>query len=103
MQLSISQKPYSCATINILWTKRKIKSFACSPATCPGIENGQMFGRERLGKQLSLLSVKAAPAEVVEAVLHEIHRHAGTAEQFDDITMLALTYRGDACTDNYLA
>jgi len=50
-----------------------------------------------------LLSAKAAPAEVVEAVLHEIHRHAGTAEQFDDITMLALTYRGDACTDNYLA
>ena len=66
-------------------------------------ENGQMFGKERLAKQLSLLSTKAEPAEVVEAVLHEIHRHAGTAEQFDDITMLALTYRGDACTDNYLA
>jgi sigma-B regulation protein RsbU (phosphoserine phosphatase) len=56
--------------------------------------SGQMFTKERLEKKMSLLSVKAEPGEVIEDVLLEIQRHAGAAEQSDDITMVALNYAG---------
>ena len=57
-------------------------------------EKGQMFTKERLEKKLHLLSAKAKPGEVIENVLLEVKRHAGEAEQSDDITMLALKYIG---------
>lgn len=56
--------------------------------------SGQMFTKERLEKKLSLLSAKAEPGEVIEDVLLEVQRHAGAAEQSDDITMVALNYAG---------
>ena len=59
-------------------------------------EKGQMFTKERLEKKLSLLSSRAEPGEVLENVLLEVKRHAGAAEQSDDITMLALKYAGAA-------
>ena len=59
-------------------------------------EKGQMFTKERLEKKLSLLSSRATPGEIIEDVLQEVHRHAGKAEQSDDITMLALKYAGQA-------
>ena len=57
-------------------------------------EKGQMFTKGSLEKKLQLLSAKAKPGEVIENVLMEVKRHAGTAEQSDDITMLALKYIG---------
>ena len=52
----------------------------------------QLYGMERLE---SVLSENAAhrPQEIIEAVAEDINRFVGEAEQFDDITMLALAYK----------
>ena len=36
-----------------------------------------------------------APLKALESVLRDIRNFAGAAEQFDDITMLGITYRRD--------
>jgi len=49
---------------------------------------GAFFGRERL---MMLLESRLASAEgLVKAIAGEVSRHTGEAEQFDDITMLAV-------------
>ena len=45
---------------------------------------------------MKLNQVKNVPQEqALESVLRDIRNFAGAAEQFDDITMLGITYRRD--------
>ena len=54
-------------------------------------EKAEAYGTDRLTDRLNRL--KNVPQErVLEGVLQDIRNFAGTAEQFDDITMLGLTY-----------
>ena len=54
----------------------------------------QLFGTERMLRALNL-DPDAAPRAVLETVKREIDDFAGSAPQFDDITMLCLRYVGD--------
>lgn len=57
--------------------------------------NNQLFGMERLEKTLSKLSDKT-PVDILNGVKADVDEFVGEAEQFDDITMLCLEYRGEA-------
>ena len=52
-----------------------------------------MFGEEQLLEVLNR-SPEAGPEELVRRVHDAVNRFADSAEQFDDITMLCLEYRG---------
>ncbi len=54
--------------------------------------NNQLYGMERLEKVLTD-NRSGSPQEILEAVKEDIDRFCGEAEQFDDITMLALEYK----------
>ena len=57
-------------------------------------EKEKAYGTERLTEKLN--KVKGMPQEqTLESVLRDIRNFAGTAEQFDDITMVGMTY--NAC------
>jgi len=53
-----------------------------------------LFGEERL-KQCLNQCVQVSPEEQISCVWREVEKFRGAAERFDDITMLALHYRGD--------
>ena len=53
----------------------------------------QMFGTDRMIRALNEVS-DAGPKEVLENVRESVDAFVGTAEQFDDLTMLCLEYRG---------
>ncbi|MCM1156409.1 MAG: SpoIIE family protein phosphatase [Roseburia sp.] len=56
-------------------------------------ENGNLFGEERLQKLLNRQE-STLPGALTEAVWKSIQSFQGTAEQFDDVTMLVLHYFG---------
>ena len=57
-------------------------------------EKNEAYGTDRLTMKLN--QVKNVPQEqALESVLRDIRNFAGAAEQFDDITMLGITYRRD--------
>ena len=57
-------------------------------------EKNEAYGTDRLTIKLNQL--KNVPQEqVLESVLRDIRNFAGAAEQFDDITMLGITYGGE--------
>ena len=57
-------------------------------------EKKEAYGTDRLVMKLN--QVKNVPQEqALESVLRDIRNFAGAAEQFDDITMLGITYRRD--------
>ena len=58
-------------------------------------EKNEPYGTDRLVKRLNLRR-DAAQQLVLEDVLRDIRAFAGSAEQFDDITMLGLTYLSNA-------
>lgn len=53
----------------------------------------EMFGEERLLEVLNR-DPEAGPEELIRRVRDAVDRFAGSTEQFDDITMLCLEYRG---------
>ena len=55
----------------------------------------EQFGNERLVDMLKSNSSKR-PAEVIEATFAEIRRHAGEAEQSDDITIVCFKYNTES-------
>lgn len=55
-------------------------------------QNREFFGTERLIKELEKIS--AENANIVEAVGKSVKEFSGSAEQYDDITMLNLSIRG---------
>jgi sigma-B regulation protein RsbU (phosphoserine phosphatase) len=62
----------------------------------------RFFGEDALKETLQFLG-EAHPREMLEAVLARVRQHAGSAPQFDDITLLALRFlgaQGDGCIEN---
>lgn len=58
-------------------------------------EGEELYGEERLETCLNQSHAgQISLKELLEAVRHSLDQHVGSAEQSDDITMLALTYRG---------
>ena len=62
----------------------------------------ELYGNDRLLDSLSKLSAKF-PQGLTAAMLEELDRFADTRDQFDDITMLCLDYRGPALRRRYPA
>ena len=57
-------------------------------------EKQQQYGTGRMLEELN--SLKDSDQEtVLRGVLGDIRNYAGSAEQFDDITMLGLTFQGE--------
>jgi len=56
-------------------------------------EKGSLYGEKRLSELLNGRT-EAEPRQLAEAVWSDIQDFQGKAEQFDDITMLVLKYRG---------
>ena len=54
---------------------------------------GQMFGEERLAETLNRCP-DADPEKLIRHMHDAVVRFAGSAEQFDDITMLCFKYNG---------
>jgi sigma-B regulation protein RsbU (phosphoserine phosphatase) len=55
-----------------------------------------MFTEQRIGEELGTAVAGGASCQaVVEHLLAAVRRHAGEAEQFDDVTMLAFRYLGE--------
>ena len=55
--------------------------------------NEKLYGEERLNRYLNALE-SADPEKICKSVLSDVDRFVGSAPQFDDITMLCLTYLG---------
>ena len=54
---------------------------------------GEMFGAERMTAALNSCA-DGSPEEIIRRVKSAVDAFAGDAEQFDDITMMCLEYRG---------
>ena len=57
-------------------------------------EEGNLYGEKRLKDTLDNMEDKENVQEILSAVNEDVARHAGAAEQSDDITMLGLKYLG---------
>ena len=53
----------------------------------------ELFGTDRMIEALNT-NVMASPQEVINIVHEAVDKYVGTAEQFDDLTMVCLEYRG---------
>jgi sigma-B regulation protein RsbU (phosphoserine phosphatase) len=53
----------------------------------------EMFGTDRMIRALNTCG-KGSPREILGAVRSAAYAFAGDAEQFDDLTMMCLEYRG---------
>lgn len=72
--------------------------FQCSDGvTEANNEQGSLYGEDRLAAFLNAHKEKA-PEELTASVWADIGQFQGKAEQFDDITMLAVRYNGDVRT-----
>lgn len=60
-------------------------------------ENQDLYGEERLEQQLNDYrnnNPDSSPKQLIEAVWEDLEKFRGKADQFDDITMLAVIYHG---------
>lgn len=70
--------------------------FQCSDGVTEANDSdGALYGEERLERILELLGTNE-PQDVINAVWNDVCTYEGIAEQFDDITMLALRFNGSA-------
>ena len=58
-------------------------------------ETGELFGLERTLAAAENLLEGASPRQVLDGIHHAVEQFVGEAEQFDDLTMLCLVYRGE--------
>ena len=56
-------------------------------------DSGEMFGTERMVTALNT-GAEGSPEEILSAVKQAVDAFVGDAEQFDDLTMMCLTYKG---------
>ena len=52
----------------------------------------EQYGTKRITEQLNILK-DGSQEQILNGMLDDIHRFVGDGEQFDDITMLGITYR----------
>ena len=57
--------------------------------------SGEMFGTERMAAALNTRA-NGSPEEILSAVKQAVDAFVGNAEQFDDLTMMCLTYNGSS-------
>ena len=64
--------------------------------------DGKMFGTDRMITALNACA-DGSPAEILESVRNSVDAFVGDAEQFDDLTMMCLEYRGlgDSVSDDH--
>ena len=55
--------------------------------------DGEMFGTDRMIAALNTCA-EGSPAEILESVRNSVDAFVDDAEQFDDLTMMCLEYRG---------
>ena len=55
----------------------------------------QMFGTDRMIDALNSCGNTASPRELLDAVNRSVNAFVKDAEQFDDLTMLCLEYKGN--------
>lgn len=68
--------------------------FQCSDGVTEANDcDGALYGEERLKRILELFGTNE-PQDIINAVWNDICTYEGIAEQFDDITMLALRFNG---------
>ena len=60
---------------------------------------GEMLSRQRV-MQIAQQSCDLTPRQLVELMENEAHKHAGNAEQSDDLTLLAIKWEGTDQTTN---
>lgn len=60
---------------------------------------GELFGKERL-EGLLVTSREVGPQTVIGSVLGNLERFTGNAQQFDDITCIAVRFEGGAAADD---
>ena len=53
---------------------------------------GELYGEERLHSLAQ--QDHGSPRALIDALIADVRRHSATATQSDDITLLAVTYRG---------
>lgn len=69
--------------------------FQCSDGVTEANDcDGALYGEERLKRIVELFGSNE-PKELIDAIWDDICTYEGTAEQFDDITMLALRFNGN--------
>ena len=56
---------------------------------------GDMFGTARMVAAAEELPANADPKQVLGGIHHAVEQFVGEAEQFDDLTMLCLVYKGE--------
>jgi sigma-B regulation protein RsbU (phosphoserine phosphatase) len=61
-----------------------------------------MFGAERMTAALNSCA-DGAPADILRTVKRAVDAFVGDAEQFDDLTMICLEYKGPAARRNETA
>ena len=57
-------------------------------------ESKEIFSEETLQENLNRQNLNSTPKEITENILAAVHKHAGNAEQSDDITIVTLTMAG---------
>ena len=57
-------------------------------------KNQELYGTERMLAILNSMSLADTPRDIIEKVHEDIDQFVGGAEQFDDITMMCLEYKG---------
>jgi sigma-B regulation protein RsbU (phosphoserine phosphatase) len=57
-------------------------------------ERGELYGAARVENTLKSLAPENAPGSVLEALREDVKRFAGSAPLADDVTLVALRWRG---------
>lgn len=57
------------------------------------ISQGQFYGQDKMIRCVEAQTVKT-PAFIIQALLEDIHSHIGQGNQSDDLTLLAIKYKG---------
>jgi len=55
--------------------------------------NREFYGEERL-RRIAALRAEGGPSALADAVVADVRSFAGDAPQYDDITLLAIAYKG---------
>ena len=56
-------------------------------------QSGQFYGQDKMIRCVEAQTVKT-PAFIIQALLEDIHSHIGQGNQSDDLTLLAIKYKG---------
>lgn len=79
---------YSC-----IFNKNTTLLFYTDGITDTENQSGQFYGQDKMIRCVEAQTVKT-PAFIIQALLEDIHSHIGQGNQSDDLTLLAIKYKG---------